>query len=553
MEKKRTKIAYFTAVGVFLVLLVVLGLTYRETPLPTLEVEGEPVLADTPFAGTFWSLLPPIVAIVLALISKEVYSSLFLGCLVGALLYAQFAPWDTIVALVGADYGIVSVLADSGNMGIIVFLVTLGIMVDLMNKGGGSEAFGRWASKTVKTRCAAQLLTMLLGVLIFIDDYFNCLTVGSVMTPVTDSQKISRVKLAYLIDATAAPICMIAPISSWAAAVSGVAAKLDTGVSGIQLFIEAIPYNFYSLLTIVFVITMVVLGVDYGPMAAAELKAAQTGDLGALSEEQEEGSSRANMWDMLIPIILLIIFCVIGLIYVGGFWDPETNAGDFIAAFGDTDAFVGLPWGALIALVLSIIYLCARRVITFKGAMGCMTKGFNAMVPAILILTFAVSLKSMTGLLGAADYVEGLMKQASEGLFMLLPAIIFVVACLLAFATGTSWGTFGILIPIVLPIFNAAPDLQIMGISACLAGAVCGDHCSPISDTTIMASAGANCNHIDHVSTQIPYAVTVAAICFVNYILAAFIRNVVISLAIGVVMVIGTLLVIRSVQSRKTA
>ena len=389
--------------------------------------------------------------------------------------------------------------------------------------------------------------------LIFIDDYFNCLTVGSVMTPVTDSQRISRVKLAYLIDATAAPICMIAPISSWAAAVSGVAAKLDTGVSGIQLFIEAIPYNFYSLLTIVFVITMVVLGVDYGPMAAAELKAAQTGDLGSLSDEHEEGSSRANMWDMLIPIFLLIIFCVIGLIYVGGFWDPETNAGDFIAAFGDTDAFVGLPWGALIALVLSIIYLCARRVITFKGAMGCMTKGFNAMVPAILILTFAVSLKSMTGLLGAADYVEGLMKQASEGLFMLLPAIIFVVACLLAFATGTSWGTFGILIPIVLPIFNAAPDLQIMGISACLAGAVCGDHCSPISDTTIMASAGANCNHIDHVSTQIPYAVTVAAICFVNYILAAFIRNVVISLAIGVVMVIGTLLVIRSVQSRKAA
>ena len=434
-----------------------------------------------------------------------------------------------------------------------IFLVILGVMVALVNATGGSAAFGRWAASHIHSKAGALLATFALGVLIFIDDYFNCLTVGSVMTPVTDSQRISRVKLAYLIDATAAPICMIAPISSWAAAVSGVAAKLDTGVSGIQLFIEAIPYNFYSLLTIVFVITMVVLGVDYGPMAAAELKAAQTGDLGSLSEEQEEGSSRANMWDMLIPIFLLIIFCVIGLIYVGGFWDPETNAGDFIAAFGDTDAFVGLPWGALIALVLSIIYLCARRVITFKGAMGCMTKGFNAMVPAILILTFAVSLKSMTGLLGAADYVEGLMKQASEGLFMLLPAIIFVVACLLAFATGTSWGTFGILIPIVLPIFNAAPDLQIMGISACLAGAVCGDHCSPISDTTIMASAGANCNHIDHVSTQIPYAVTVAAICFVNYILAAFIRNVVISLAIGVVMVIGTLLVIRSVQSRKTA
>ena len=546
MEKKSTKIAYFVALGIFIVLLVILGISYKDAPI---LIED----ATTPFAGTFWSLLPPIVAIVLALISKEVYSSLFLGCLVGALLVSNFRPWETLVQLVEGDNGIVTTVSDAGNIAIIVFLVVLGIMVDLMNKTGGSEAFGRWATKTVHTRAGAQLMTMLLGVLIFIDDYFNCLTVGSVMTPVTDSQRISRVKLAYLIDATAAPICMIAPISSWAAAVSGVAAKLDTGVSGIQLFIEAIPYNFYSLLTIVFVITMVVLGVDYGPMAAAELKAAQTGDLGSLSEEQEEGSSRANMWDMLIPIFLLIIFCVIGLIYVGGFWDPETNAGDFIAAFGDTDAFVGLPWGALIALVLSIIYLCARRVITFKGAMGCMTKGFNAMVPAILILTFAVSLKSMTGLLGAADYVEGLMKQASEGLFMLLPAIIFVVACLLAFATGTSWGTFGILIPIVLPIFNAAPDLQIMGISACLAGAVCGDHCSPISDTTIMASAGANCNHIDHVSTQIPYAVTVAAICFVNYILAAFIRNVVISLAIGVVMVIGTLLVIRSVQSRKAA
>ena len=466
-----------------------------------------------------------------------------------ALLATDFSPIGALDTII--NDGLTAAIAD--NAGIFLFLVILGVMVALVNATGGSAAFGRWAASHIHSKAGALLATFALGVLIFIDDYFNCLTVGSVMTPVTDSQRISRVKLAYLIDATAAPICMIAPISSWAAAVSGVAAKLDTGVSGIQLFIEAIPYNFYSLLTIVFVITMVVLGVDYGPMAAAELKAAQTGDLGALSDEHEEGSSRANMWDMLIPIFLLIIFCVIGLIYVGGFWDPETNAGDFIAAFGDTDAFVGLPWGALIALVLSIIYLCARRVITFKGAMGCMTKGFNAMVPAILILTFAVSLKSMTGLLGAADYVEGLMKQASEGLFMLLPAIIFVVACLLAFATGTSWGTFGILIPIVLPIFNAAPDLQIMGISACLAGAVCGDHCSPISDTTIMASAGANCNHIDHVSTQIPYAVTVAAICFVNYILAAFIRNVVISLAIGVVMVIGTLLVIRSVQSRKAA
>ena len=500
------------------------------------------------FVNTFWSLVPPIVAIGLALLTKETYSSLFIGIVVGALLATDFSPIGAIDTII--NDGLTASIAD--NAGIFLFLVMLGIMVALVNATGGSAAFGRWAASHIHSKAGALLATFTLGVLIFIDDYFNCLTVGSVMIPVTDSQKISRAKLAYLIDATAAPICMIAPISSWAAAVSGVAAKLDTGVSGIQLFIEAIPYNFYSLLTIVFVVTMVLLGVDYGPMAAAELKAAQ-GELGALSDEHELGSSRANMWDMLIPIFMLIVFCVIGLVYVGGFWDPETNAGDFVAAFGDTDAFVGLPWGALIALCLTILYLIARRVITFKGAMECISKGFVAMVPAMLILTFAVSLKSMTGLLGAANYVEGLMEYAAEGLFNMLPAIIFVVACLLAFATGTSWGTFGILIPIVLPIFNAAPDLQIMGISACLAGAVCGDHCSPISDTTIMASAGANCNHIEHVSTQLPYAVTVAVICFVNYILAAFIRNVVISLAIGVALVVATLLVIRAVQRGKTA
>lgn len=469
------------------------------------------------FVNTFWSLVPPIVAIGLALLTKETYSSLFIGIVVGALLATDFSPIGALDTII--NDGLTAAIAD--NAGIFLFLVILGVMVALVNATGGSAAFGRWAASHIHSKAGALLATFALGVLIFIDDYFNCLTVGSVMTPVTDSQRISRVKLAYLIDATAAPICMIAPISSWAAAVSGVAAKLDTGVSGIQLFIEAIPYNFYSLLTIVFVITMVVLGVDYGPMAAAELKAAQTGDLGSLSEEQEEGSSRANMWDMLIPIFLLIIFCVIGLIYVGGFWDPETNAGDFIAAFGDTDAFVGLPWGALIALVLSIIYLCARRVITFKGAMGCMTKGFNAMVPAILILTFAVSLKSMTGLLGAADYVEGLMKQASEGLFMLLPAIIFVVACLLAFATGTSWGTFGILIPIVVPVAQAIdPNLLVVTLSATLAGSVFGDHYSPISDTTILSSAGAGCNHVEHVSTQLPYALVVAGACFAGYTVA---------------------------------
>lgn len=499
------------------------------------------------FVNTFWSLVPPIVAIGLALLTKETYSSLFIGIVVGALLATDFSPIGALDTII--NDGLTAAIAD--NAGIFLFLVILGVMVALVNATGGSAAFGRWAASHIHSKAGALLATFALGVLIFIDDYFNCLTVGSVMTPVTDSQKISRVKLAYLIDATAAPICMIAPISSWAAAVSGVAAKLDTGVSGIQLFIEAIPYNFYSLLTIVFVITMVVLGVDYGPMAAAELKAAQTGDLGALSEEQEEGSSRANMWDMLIPIILLIIFCVIGLIYVGGFWDPETNAGDFIAAFGDTDAFVGLPWGALIALVLSIIYLCARRVITFKGAMGCMTKGFNAMVPAILILTFAVSLKSMTGLLGAADYVEGLMKQASEGLFMLLPAIIFVVACLLAFATGTSWGTFGILIPIVTEVFKADFTLMIVGVSACLAGAVFGDHVSPISDTTIMASAGAQCNHLNHVSTQFPYAATVAIVAFFTYIIAGFVPNAVIVLPIGIVLMLVTLFVIRGITNRR--
>ena len=500
------------------------------------------------FVNTFWSLVPPIVAIGLALLTKETYSSLFIGIVVGALLATDFSPIGAIDTII--NDGLTASIAD--NAGIFLFLVMLGIMVALVNATGGSAAFGRWAASHIHSKAGALLATFALGVLIFIDDYFNCLTVGSVMIPVTDSQKISRAKLAYLIDATAAPICMIAPISSWAAAVSGVAAKLDTGVSGIQLFIEAIPYNFYSLLTIVFVVTMVLLGVDYGPMAAAELKAAQ-GELGALSDEHELGSSRANMWDMLIPIFMLIVFCVIGLVYVGGFWDPETNAGDFVAAFGDTDAFVGLPWGALIALCLTILYLIARRVITFKGAMECISKGFVAMVPAMLILTFAVSLKSMTGLLGAANYVEGLMEYAAEGLFNMLPAIIFVVACLLAFATGTSWGTFGILIPIVLPIFEVGDPLLMIGISACLAGAVCGDHCSPISDTTIMASAGANCNHIEHVSTQLPYAVTVAAICFVNYIIAAFVRNVVISLAIGVVLVVGTLLVIRSMQSRKTA
>ena len=498
--------------------------------------------------GTFWALVPPVIAITLALITKEAYSSLFIGVTVGALFSQGFSPIGALNMIV--NDGLVAAIKD--NAGIFLFLVLLGIIVALVNAAGGSAAFGRWASQNIKTKVGASLATFLLGILIFIDDYFNCLTVGTVMRPVTDSHRISRPKLAYLIDATAAPVCMIAPISSWAAAVSSTAEGLDTGISGIQLFIKAIPYNLYSLLTFVFVIGMIVMGFDYGPMAKSELEALK-GNLGSLGNDEEVESTKATLWDMLIPIIVLIIMCIIGLMYVGGFWDPESGvAGDFVGAFGNTDAFVGLPWGSLVALVFTIIYLICRGVTSFKDAMSCAVKGFNAMVPAILILTFAVSLKNMTGLLGAATYVEGVMKAASAGLFSMLPAIIFIVACLLAFATGTSWGTFGILIPIVLPIFKVGDPLLMIGISACLAGAVCGDHCSPISDTTIMASAGANCNHIEHVQTQLPYAVTVALISFVNFIIAGFVKNAWICLPIGIVMTIVVLFILRATVGKKT-
>ena len=505
------------------------------------------------FVNTFWALVPPIVAIVLALITKETFSSLFVGILVGALLINDFAPVATLDTMI--NDGFVPAIAD--NAGIFMFLVLLGFMVALVNTTGASAAFGRWAGKHVKSRIGTMLATFALGVLIFIDDYFNCLTVGSVMRPLSDNQKISRAKLAYLIDATAAPICMIAPVSSWAAAVSGVASDMDAGISGIQLFIQAIPFNFYSLLTFVFVIGLVVMGFDYGPMAKVELEALQ-GQLGALgNEENAANETKATLWDMLIPIIVLIAACVIGLIYVGGYygvdaWGGTDCAGSFIDAFGNTDAFIALPWGSLIAIVFTIIYLCCRRIITFKGAMECAVKGFNAMVPAILVLTFAVSLKNMTGALGAADYVAGLMDTASKGLYSMLPAIIFLVACVLAFATGTSWGTFGILIPIVLPIFPVDSPLLMIGISACLAGAVCGDHCSPISDTTIMASAGADVNHISHVSTQLPYAVTVALISFVNFVIAGFIQNAWICLPIGIVITIAVLFVLRATVGTKT-
>ena len=493
--------------------------------------------------GTFWALVPPLFAIILALIIKEAYSSLFLGVLLGALFCASFNPVATLDTVI--NDGLIAAIAD--NAGIFLFLVILGIIVALVNKSGGSAAFGRWAEKNIKTRVGAALATFLLGILIFIDDYFNCLTVGSVMRPVTDGHRISRAKLAYLIDATAAPVCMIAPISSWAAAVSGVANDLDTGISGIQLFIQAIPYNFYSLLTFVFIIALTLMKFDYGPMKVAEMSAQLNGELGALQDDSRSSANpRGRVIDLIIPVIFLIITCTIGMIYVGGFWDGAS----FIDAFGDTDAFVALPWGGIIALIFAVIYFLCRRVITFKEAMECVPQGFIAMVPPIIILTLAVSLKTMTSTLGAAEFVHGVMEGAAAGLFNMLPAVIFVVGCVLAFASGTSWGTFGILIPIVVAIFPVDSRLLIIGISACCAGAVCGDHCSPISDTTIMASAGAQVNHLEHVSTQLPYAITVAGVSFVTYIFAGFIQNAIISILIGVVLTVATLFVIRKITAK---
>lgn len=502
---------------------------------------------------TAWALLAPVIAIALALITKEVYSSLFIGIVIGALLYARSDPATALNTIVGK--GLASAVADSA--GIFIFLVILGIIVCMVNRSGGSHAFGRWAQKHIRTRVGAAIATFLLGVMIFIDDYFNCLTVGSVMRPVTDGHRISRVKLAYLIDATAAPICMIAPISSWAAAVSGC---VDSETySGLELFVRAIPYNFYSLLTIVFIVALSVMGFDYGKMAGFEIRA-QGGDRGALEEDAagngEAVNPRGSLWDLIIPIVILVVTCVCGLVYVGGFFGPNEfceadNSGNFLAAFGATDAFVGLPWGGLVSLVLITVYLIARRLLNFREAMECIPKGFIAMVPAILILTFATALKNMTNLLDAAGFVRQLMEGAAGGLSLFLPAIIFLVACGLAFATGTSWGTFGILIPIVTNIFPADSDLLFIGISACLAGAVCGDHCSPISDTTIMASAGAQCNHVDHVATQLPYAVTVAGISFVCYLIAPLIDNWFITFPIAVVLTVGTLFVIRAVTRRR--
>ncbi len=483
--------------------------------------EAEEEGSGSNFYGTFLALIPPIVAIGLALITKEVYSSLFIGILVGGLLAANFSPLGTFDAII--NDGMITAVAD--NAGIFIFLVILGVLVALINKTGAAAAFGRWAETHIKTRAGAKLATFAHGVLTFIDDYFNCLTVGSVMMPVTDSHKISRAKLAYLIDATAAPICMIAPISSWAAAVSSYAE--GTGYSGLELFCRAIPFNYYSFVTLAFILLTTFLDVDYGPMAIHEKNAIEKGDLFTTgvstnrAKEEIEKNDKGKVIDLVVPVVVLILVCVFALVYVGGILDGS----DFIAAFSDTDATVGLPWGGLIVLIITIVYLMIRRVVSFKEAMDCIPKGFNAMVPAILILTLATSLKNMTNLLGVKDFIKVVMENAAESLSLFLPAVIFIVGCLIAFATGTSWGTFGILIPIVTAIFEVGSPLYFIGMSACLAGAVCGDHCSPISDTTIMSSAGAQCDHINHVSTQIPYAVTAAVATFIGYIVGGICQN----------------------------
>ena len=506
--------------------------------------------------GTLWSLFPPVVAICLALLTKEVYSSLFIGILVGGLLSTKFNPIHTIDTVVNDGF----ISAVSGSAGIFVFLVILGVIVALLNKAGGSQAFGRWAAKHVKSKIGAILVTFLFGVLIFIDDYFNCLTVGAVMRPVTDKVKISRSKLAYIIDATAAPVCMIAPISSWAAAVASYAPDGQ----GIALFCKAIPYNFYSLLTFVFIIAIACMNFDYASMRLHELNA-ENGDLFTSGEQvgeadEEPYTEKGKVIDLILPIVFLIGVCVFSLFYVGRCMGEEwvfasanyDSSLNFIDAFSNTDATVGLPWGGLVALIGIIIYLVARRLISVKEAMNCIPKGFIAMVPAILILTMATALKNTTGLLDSTAFVEGALESAGA-LSNFLPAIIFIVACCIAFATGTSWGTFGILIPIVLSIFPVGSELGIIAMSACLAGAVCGDHCSPISDTTIMSSAGAQCDHINHVSTQMPYSITVAALSFVCYIISGFVSNWLIVLPIGIVLTVVTLFVIKAITNKKSA
>ena len=504
--------------------------------------------------ATIWALLPPIIAIVLALITKEVYSSLFIGILTGGLIYSQFDLRVTMEHVFST--GFVGALADSYNVGILIFLILLGALVSMMNKAGGSAAFGKWASKHIKSRIGAQVATIILGILIFVDDYFNCLTVGSVMRPVTDKQNVSRAKLAYLIDATAAPVCIIAPISSWAAAVAGFA-KGAGAESGMSLFINAIPFNFYAILTIVMMLYLAFRNFDFGPMKLHEKNAAD-GDIFTtgktdIAEKLEVKNTKGKVIDLVIPVVVLIICCVLGMIYSGGFFE---NGGDyfhdFVGSFSQSDASVGLLYGSFATIIFAIIYFLARKVLSFTELMESIPEGFKAMVPAIMILTCAWTLKIMTDSLGAKIFISQLVEGGAAGLKLALPAIIFLIGCGLSFATGTSWGTFGILIPIVLSVFGETDGaITIIAVSACMAGAVCGDHCSPISDTTIMASAGAQCNHINHVSTQLPYALTVAAVSFVSYILAGFIQTWYIILPISIVLMIATLAVVEAISKKK--
>lgn len=511
------------------------------SPLTVLAADAEETYQPALYA-TIWALLPPLVAIILALITKEVYSSLFVGIVVGALLYSGFKFEGTVTQIF--EGGIIKVLSDSYNVGILIFLVILGSVVCMMNKAGGSAAFGRWASKKIHTRVGAELAAIILGILIFIDDYFNCLTVGSVMRPVTDRHHVSRAKFAYLIDATAAPVCIIAPISSWAAAVSG----FVEGQDGLAIFVRTIPYNFYAILTIVMMVGMVLMKTEFGAMRTHEINALN-GDLYTTSARPYENATddetpnpRGKVIDLVIPIVMLVICCVISMIYTGGFFSGT----DFVTAFSQSDASTGLAMGSAFGLVFAIIFYMIRRVVNFRDCMGCIPEGFKAMVPAIMILTFAWTLKAMTDSLGAAVFVEEAMRSVAGGIEVILPAIIFLVGCGLAFATGTSWGTFGILIPIVVAVFEkSSPEMMIISMSACMAGAVCGDHCSPISDTTIMASAGAQCDHVTHVSTQLPYAILAAAVSFVTYIVAGFVKTAWIALPVGIVLMLIVLFVIK--------
>ena len=531
MKKNIKRTAVLSVVLVLMFAITVFGAEQTEEYVPAVY-------------ATFWALVPPVVAIGLALIAKEVYSSLFIGVLMGGILYSGFSFEGTITHIF--EDGMINVLSDSYNVGILIFLVILGTMVCLMNRAGGSAAFGQFAADHIKGRVGAELATILLGCLIFIDDYFNCLTVGSVMRPVTDKFKVSRAKLAYLIDATAAPICIIAPISSWAAAVTG----FVEGEDGFSIFVRAIPYNFYAILTIVMMIGMVLLRTEFGSMKFHE-KNALKGDLYTTpgrpydTEKQPEVSVRGTVLDLLIPIISLIICCMVGMLYTGGFFSGE----DFVTAFSQSDASLGLTMGSFFGLLITIGLYQVRRVLKFSECMACIPEGFKSMVPAIMILSFAWTLKAMTDSLGADVYVATVVASSARSLLNFLPAIIFVVGCFLAFATGTSWGTFGILIPIVVAVFeNSNPDLMIISISACMAGAVCGDHCSPISDTTIMASAGAQCEHVNHVTTQLPYAVTAAVVSFVSYIIAGFVQSAWIALPIAIALMVATMFVIRAVN-----